>query len=100
MTETLKDPDAGTYDITTIYRDPRKGVPLDGGKERVYVFSFPDPQEAKKWAENLGIPKRCWEEEKRRVRVQEPFVSRALQLPKAPKDLIEKILQEQAPKSV
>lgn len=94
MTETLKDLDAGTYDTTTIYQDPRKGVLVDGGRERVYVFSFPDREAARKWAQGLGIPEKYWERGSKRVKVQEPYIHCALKLPKAPKDLIERIVSE------
>ena len=78
----------------TLFRDPRKGVPLDGGRERIYVFSYPDPDEALQWAKSHGIPKKFWETDRQRVRVQEPFIVQALKLPRAPKSLIEKLLDQ------
>lgn len=85
----------------TLFRDPRKSGPLiDKGRERIYVFSHPDPEEAKQWAESHGIPKKFWEEDRKRVRVQEPFITVALKLPKAPKKLIEELLPETPRKTV
>lgn len=76
----------------TLFRDPRTGVVFDGGKHRVYVFSYPDPLEAKQWAEERGIPAKFWEEEEQRVKVMEPYVQLALSLPQAPKKVLEAIV--------
>lgn len=81
--------DAATGPVTEVYRDPRQGVPLDRGKHRVYVFSYPDPEVAKTWGEEKGIPSKYWDAKKSRLKVQEPYLNLALILPKAPKKVLE-----------
>lgn len=90
--KTLKDLDHGTYKIDTVYQDPRRGVIPGGGKHRIYVLSFPDRELARKWGADLGAPKKWWDEERKRLEVKEPYISQALQLPKAPKDVLEATL--------
>ena len=76
---------------TVIYQDPRRGVILDGGRHRVFVFSYPDREKAKEWGDKFGIPAKAWEKGNKRLMVKEPFIHLASDLPKAPLELIEKL---------
>jgi len=89
LLKTMRDVDAGTYEVHTVYQDPRRGVIVDGGKARVYVFSLPDRDLAQKWGEEVGIPAKFWDDKRKRWKVQGGYISEALKLPKAPKKVIE-----------
>ena len=85
----------------TLFREPRKSAPLiDGGQERVYVFSYPDPQEGEEWGKARGIPRKYWEEDRKRWKAIGPYIIEALKLPKAPKSVLEALVPAQPQKTV
>ncbi len=74
---------------STVYQDPRRPLPLDGGRNRVYVLSAPDPELAKVWGTKLGIPERKWDPIFQRLQVEDPYLAQAWALPKAPRTLLD-----------
>ena len=50
--------------------DPRREPVLDGGQARMYVFSLPDPEEAKRWGQKVLGSVLGWDWRKLHLRLE------------------------------